>query len=210
MSELCANLLCSSNNMVRLDLHSNGTDRVLIQDFDNNELTIITGQNATYPHGVCETRWAAKVCSCMAPAWLEEDQGGRNVRPWFCSCMAPAWLGQDHVVLQASPGVLHLLGACQPRPSSLYAPVRSAEPLFSCTASGGLDHNQVVSSLRTAQSRQLQTAIIYSQGPIHLIPATSDHVHSAIAASCRQSLQDMQVQASMSLVNQLPAFTEVP
>lgn len=68
MSELCANLLCSSNNMVRLDLHSNGTDRVLIQDFDNNELTIITGQNATYPHGVCETRWAAKVCSCMAPA----------------------------------------------------------------------------------------------------------------------------------------------
>ena len=72
ISDMCATLLCSSNNMVRLDLHSNGTDRVLIQDFDNNELTIITGQNATYPHGVCETRWAAKVCSCMAQSrWLQ-------------------------------------------------------------------------------------------------------------------------------------------
>ena len=81
IAELYATLLCSSLNMVRLDLHSNGTDRVLIQDFDNNELTIITGQNATYPHGVCETRWVAKVCSCLAPAWLGQDQEGRSVRP---------------------------------------------------------------------------------------------------------------------------------
>ena len=46
----------SSLNMVRVDVHSNATSRILIQDFDSQQLTILTASNATYPHGVCEFR----------------------------------------------------------------------------------------------------------------------------------------------------------
>lgn len=45
-----------SQNKVRVDLHSNGTDRVLIQDFNASTLTILTEANSTYPHGYCSSQ----------------------------------------------------------------------------------------------------------------------------------------------------------
>jgi hypothetical protein len=46
----------ATRNNVRLDLHSNGTDTVLFQDYNASKITIVRGANSTYPHGVCSAR----------------------------------------------------------------------------------------------------------------------------------------------------------
>ncbi len=61
-------------NKVRVDLHSEDADIVMVQDYAAKQTTIIYPPNTTFPHGVCTVRRAmfTSDCSVYRPLILLE------------------------------------------------------------------------------------------------------------------------------------------
>lgn len=63
--------LCLQNK-VRVDLHSNDADIVMVQDYAAKKTTIIYPANTTFPHGVCTVRALNEVS--LSPHLLRTPQ----------------------------------------------------------------------------------------------------------------------------------------